>query len=141
MTVPGWEAHLPAGVRAGDLDLVAKGSLPAAWASVWGSIPSKPTLFDQERGWISAAELEDGSRRVAGRLQAAGLEPGDRMLFSAESSCALVIAHVAALRSGIVVIPTNTAYREREIAHIVTDAGPKAALVDDDARAQRVRPG
>jgi malonyl-CoA/methylmalonyl-CoA synthetase len=139
MTVPGWEAHLPAGVRDGDLDLVAKGSLPAAWVSVWGSIPSTQTLFDQERGWISTAELEDASRRVAGRLQGAGLEPGDRMLFSAESSCALVIAHVAALRSGIVMIPTNTAYREREIAHIVTDAGPKAALVDDDARAQWVR--
>jgi malonyl-CoA/methylmalonyl-CoA synthetase len=122
-----------------DLDLVAKGSLPAAWASAWAKLPSSPTLFDQECGWLSTAELEDCSRRVAGRLQAAGLEPGDRMLFSAESSCALVIAHVAALRSGIVVIPTNTAYREREVAHIVVDARPKAVLVDDDARAQWVR--
>ena len=37
---------------------------------------------------------------------------------------------VAALRSGIVVVPANTAYRERELAHIVTDARPTAALVD-----------
>ena len=61
------------------------------------------------------------------------------MLFSAESSVELVVAHVAALRSGIVVVPTNTAYREREVAHIVTDARPKAALVDDPNRARWIR--
>lgn len=61
------------------------------------------------------------------------------MLFSAESSLELVIAHVAALRSGIVVVPANTAYREREIAHIVSDARPRAALVDRDDRARWVR--
>jgi malonyl-CoA/methylmalonyl-CoA synthetase len=139
MTVLGWEAHMPAGVRAEGRDLTAKGSLPAAWASLWATAPSAPTLFDQDHGWTHAAELEDATRRVAGRLQATGLEPGDRMLFSAESSLELVIAHVAALRSGIVVVPANTAYREREVAHIVTDAGPKAALVDDPDRARWVQ--
>ena len=44
------------------------------------------------------------------------------MLFSAESSLELVLAHVAALRSGIVVVPANTAYRERELGHVVRDA-------------------
>jgi malonyl-CoA/methylmalonyl-CoA synthetase len=96
-------------------------------------------LFARDRGWIHAEQLEEATRRVAGRLQAAGLEPGDRMLFSAESSVELVVAHVAALRSGIVVVPTNTAYREREVAHIVTDARPKAALVDDPDRARWIR--
>jgi malonyl-CoA/methylmalonyl-CoA synthetase len=138
MTVPGWEAHLPAGLRADDLDLTAEGSLPAAWAGIWASSLSAPILFHQGRGWITAGELEDATRRAAGRLQAAGLAPGDRMLFSAESSLELVIAHVAALRSGIVVVPTNTAYQEREVAHIVADARPKAALVDSDDRASWV---
>jgi malonyl-CoA/methylmalonyl-CoA synthetase len=138
MTVPGWEAHLPAQLRAEDLDLTAKGTLPAAWAAVWASSPSVPILFDRRHGWTTAGEFEDATRRVAGRLQAAGLEPGDRMLFSAESSLELVTAHVAALRSGIVVVPTNTAYREREVAHIVGDARPRAALVDSDDRARWV---
>jgi malonyl-CoA/methylmalonyl-CoA synthetase len=133
-----WAAHLPAGVRAEDLDLTAKMSLPAAWVAGWASAPSAPVLFVRDRGWITAEELEQATRRVAGRLQAAGLEPGDRMLFSAESSLELVIAHVAALRSGVVVVPTNTAYREREVAHIVSDARPKAALVDDRDRASWV---
>ena len=58
------------------------------------------------------------------------------MLFSAESSSRARRRYVAALRLGIVVVPANTAYREREIAHIVTDARPKAALVDDPDRAR-----
>jgi malonyl-CoA/methylmalonyl-CoA synthetase len=85
---------------------------------------------------VNAAELEERSRRVAGRLQGCGMVPGDRMLFSASSSLELVVAHVAALRAGIVVVPMNTAYREREVAHVVTDARPKAALVDDGDRAR-----
>jgi malonyl-CoA/methylmalonyl-CoA synthetase len=139
MTVKGWGAHLPPGVCAEDLDLTAKGNLPAAWSGAWTSAPSTPVLFEHQHGWITAAELEDTTRRIAGRLQAAGLKPGDRMLFSAESSLKLVIAHVAALRSGIVVVPMNTAYLEREVAHIVSDARPRAALVDSDDRASWFR--
>ena len=139
MTVAAWEAHLPAGMRAEDLDLTAKESLPAAWASVWANSSGSPSLFSRAHGWITAGELEDATRRVAGRLHGAGLGPGDRMLFSAESSLELVIAHVAALRSGIVVVPANTGYRAREVAHIVSDARPKAALVDSDDRAAWVR--
>jgi malonyl-CoA/methylmalonyl-CoA synthetase len=139
MTVLGSGAHMPPGVRADNLDLTAKGSLASAWVDVWASAPSAPTLFDRDRGWIAAEQLEEATRRVAGRLQGAGLQAGDRMLFSAQSSLELVIAHVAALRSGIVVVPANTAYRERELAQIVTDARPKAALVDDADRARWVR--
>jgi malonyl-CoA/methylmalonyl-CoA synthetase len=136
MAVLGWQAHLPAGGRAEALNLTAQGTLPAAWSQVWMDAPSAPALFEPGRGWVTAEQLEQSSRRVAGRLQGAGLEPGDRMLFSAASSLDLVIAHVAALRSGIIVVPANTAYRERELAHIVADARPKAALVDDPDRAR-----
>jgi malonyl-CoA/methylmalonyl-CoA synthetase len=134
MTVAAWQVHMPPGQRAEDVDLVSAGTLPAAWARAWARAPGAAVLFSPGRGWTSAAALEEATRRIAGRLQGAGLAPGDRMLFSAESSLELVVAHVAALRSGIVVVPANTAYREREIAHIVADARPAAALVDDRAR-------
>ena len=139
MTDPrSWHEHLPPGVRPEDVDLTAKRSLPAAWTQVWAGAPSAPVLFVPDRGWITAAELEEASRRIAGRLQGAGLEPGDRMLFSAESSLELVVAHVAAVRAGIVVVPANTAYRQRELAHVVGDARPRAALLDDPQRASWV---
>jgi malonyl-CoA/methylmalonyl-CoA synthetase len=134
-----WRAHLPAGVRAEEVELGARGSLPAAWAKVWAAAVSAPVLWSADRGWLTAGELESESRRVAGRLAGAGLRAGDRMLFSAASSIELVIAHVAAMRAGIVVVPANTAYRERELAHIVADARPRAALVDGDDRAEWVR--
>jgi malonyl-CoA/methylmalonyl-CoA synthetase len=123
MTVPGWEAHIPQGVGVENLDLTAEGSLPAAWATLWASAPSTPVLFDQRHGWIQSTELAEATRRVAGRFQGAGLAPGDRVLFGA----------------GIVVVPTNVAYRERELAHIVSDARPKAAVVDSGRRASWFR--
>ena len=138
MTVPDWAAHLPEEMHAEDVDLVAQGSLPAAWKAAWARAPTAPALFDLRHGWVTADELERASRRVAGRLQAAGIEPGDRMLFSAASSLELVVAHVAALRAGIVVVPVNTAYREREVAHIAEDARIRAALVDDKDRGRWV---
>ncbi|HZU61601.1 MAG TPA: AMP-binding protein, partial [Solirubrobacteraceae bacterium] len=139
MTSPGWQAHLPPGESAADLDLTAEVSLPAAWANLWARNPSAPALFDHQHGWVTAAQVEETSRRVAGRLQGAGLEPGDRLLVSAEASLELVVAHIAALRSGVVVVPVNTAYRDREIAHIVADARPRGALVDSQERAGWIR--
>jgi malonyl-CoA/methylmalonyl-CoA synthetase len=135
MAAPSWKAHLPRGVDAAEVDLTVRGSLPAAWAGVWRGAPTARVLGTASGAWMTAEELEQASRRVAGRLLGAGLRPGDRMLFSAEPSVALVVAHVAALRAGIVVVPANTAYRERELAHIVSDARPKAALLDDRERA------
>ncbi len=136
---PGWEAHLPAGAPADGLDLRSRSTLPAGWLEAWAADPSSPTLFGLDRGWVTGGELEHLSRRVAGRLQAAGLDPGDRVMLSAESSVDLVIAHVAALRSGFVVVPANTAYREREVAHIVADSRPRAAILDSDERAGWIR--
>jgi malonyl-CoA/methylmalonyl-CoA synthetase len=139
MTHLDWRTHLPAGIEPDAVDLTAGGSLPAAWAESWAAAPGAPVIREVTGDWITAAELEAASARVAGRLHGAGLGPGDRMLFSAATSLELVIAHVAALRAGIVVLPANTAYRERELAHIVNDARPTAALVDDEERAAWIR--
>ena len=139
-----WRAHLPAGAGQDDLDLLAAGSLPAAWRRLAEAGPDRPALWAAEGGWRSRGELEAASARVAGRLRRAGLAPGDRVLVSAASSMDLVVAYLGALRMGLVVVPVNTAYREREVAHIVGDAGPRAAVVDDPDRgrwAQRAAGG
>ncbi len=132
-----WAAHLPPGVESGALDLTALRSLPAAWASRWREAPAAPAIGWEGR-WMTSSELDEASARVAGRLYGAGLRRGERMLFSAASSLDLVVAHVAAVRLGLVVVPVNTAYRERETAHIVADAQPAAALLDEPERAKWV---
>src|SRR5882672_9299628 len=99
---PAWARHLPPGLTPDRVDLLAQRSLPAAWARQWARDPSQPTLHDDGR-WIRADELEERSRVVAGRFARAGLAPGDRVVVSAGASSALVIAHVAALRLGLIV--------------------------------------
>ncbi|MFI5046176.1 MAG: AMP-binding protein [Acidimicrobiia bacterium] len=127
-----WARHLPPGIDPATLDLLAERSLPAAWAARWASDPAVPAIGDG-RTWVTAADLEDRTRRVAGRLVGAGVQPGDRVVVSGSASIDLVTAHVAALRAGLVVVPVNTAYREREVAQIARDCRPAAAVVDDPA--------
>jgi malonyl-CoA/methylmalonyl-CoA synthetase len=132
---PGWAPHLPPGVALKPGDLVRSGSLPARWAAQWAAAPDRPTLHAPGIGWLGAGELEARSARVAARLVDAGLRPGDRVLMSCAPSADLVVAHLACLRSGLVVVPANTAYRAEELAHIIADSEPRAAVVDDAERA------
>ncbi|HEY7948644.1 MAG TPA: AMP-binding protein, partial [Acidimicrobiales bacterium] len=123
-------------------DLTSRRSLPAAWAEVWGAGPSAPLIYDVGAGpdarWITAGELDERTRRAAGVMQGLGLHAGDRLLWSTGSSVAAVVANLAALRAGLVVVPANAAYTARELTHIVTDVRPAAAVVDDPQRARWV---
>ncbi|MGH9000318.1 MAG: AMP-binding protein [Acidimicrobiia bacterium] len=130
-----WTVHLPPGSDPAALDLLAAGSLPRAWAATLGADPARPVLWEEHRGWVSAGDLDAASRRVAGRFHRAGLRPGMRVLMSASTSVELVEAHLGALRLGLVVVPANRAYRQPEMAHLVDDAEPAAAVVDDAERA------
>lgn len=128
----------PGGHRAGGdpEDLTAGGTLPLVWREHAGREPHRPCLHDPGAGWISRGELATESAAVAGRLYAAGLRRGDRVLLSAPAGFALVAAHVACLRMGLVVVPLDAALRPREVAHIVGDAAPRGAILDDsDMRA------
>ena len=129
---PAWAAHLPPGVAPAAVELLARRSLPAAWAAGWRAQPDRPVVRDPGGAWLTGADLLERTARVAGRLAAAGLGPGDRVLLSGPPSGDLVVAHCAALRAGCVVVPVNAAYTPRELGVIVGDAGPRAALLADD---------
>jgi len=131
--------HFPPGEDPAGYDPLGRRSLPAAWAARWAATPDAEVLFEAGRGWLTAGALEEATRRVAGRFAGVGLVAGDRVLFSTATSVELVVAHVAAYRAGLVVVPANTAYTEREIAHVARDARVRAAVVDDVERARWVR--
>lgn len=124
--------HLPDG-EAFDPTAGGAGNLTRAWARHWAAVPDAPQIHDPDLGWLTRGDLDRESRWRAGRLAALGLSSGDRVLLSARSSADLVLAYVAALRLGLVVIPTNTAYGPRELEHVVGDARPRAAIVDAPA--------
>ncbi len=133
-----WLRHLPAGVRWQDVDVIAERTLPGAWSARWEEDPSRKVLRDERRGWLSAGELADATALVAGRLSRAGLQRGDRLVMSLPTSLDMAIAHVAALRMGLVVVPCNTAYRRREVGNIVADTSPSGAVVDETERGRWV---
>ncbi len=118
--------------------LAMEQTLPRLWARRLADGPSRPVLYDDDRGWVGSHELEEETRRLAGLLAGLGLSRGDRVVMSAAPSVTLAAAHVAALRLGLVVVPMNTAYRPREIAHVVADCAPRAAFVDEVSRARAV---
>ncbi|GAC1532245.1 MAG: acyl-CoA synthetase [Acidimicrobiales bacterium] len=124
-------SHLPSGM--GTPDLLAEGSLPGAWGRRWRSEPDALIVWSDR--WYTAGELDLLSRRAAAWLADAGLGVGDRILISAGPSIELIAFHVGALRSGLIVVPANTAYGRLELEHLVGDAEPAAAVFDDPARA------
>ena len=113
-------------------------NLSSAWKRHWDADPLALQIHDPDRGWLRRGDLESSSAIRAGRLARLGLSCGDRILVSAESSVDLVASYVACLRMGLIVIPTNTAYGARELAHVIRDARPKATIVDDPARAGQI---
>ncbi len=106
------------------------GTLPAAWLEVWRRDPAAVVLVEPSGVLVTAAMVEDWSAGVARRLAARGIGPGDRVLLSAEPSVDLVIAYIALLRLGVVVVPTNTTYTRPELSYLLADARPTLVIAD-----------
>jgi malonyl-CoA/methylmalonyl-CoA synthetase len=73
---------------------------------------------------ISFGELDARANRMAWALAARGCRRGDRLCVHLSNRLAFIDLFVAAVRLGVVFVPVNVLYREREIAHITADADP-----------------
>ena len=130
-----WAAH---GFSGEAEELIALRTLPRAWVGSWRVTPSAPILFDAATGWLCAAQADSRSAVVAWRFSAFGLRTGDRVLMSCQPSVDLVIAHIAALRLGLVVVPANTAFASEELANVIEESGSRLAVLDDPTRQDRI---
>lgn len=79
---------------------------------------------------ITYAEVETQSDRLARRLVANGIKPGDRVLVLLPNSSEFVVACYAVWRCRAVLIPDFVAIRPPNLRHILEDARPKALVVD-----------
>jgi len=79
------------------------------------------------------AEIESEANRLAGRLRADGLVPGNRVAVYMKNSPELIVAYLAAVRSGFIFTPINILYRGGEIEHILSDAEPAILFADRGA--------
>lgn len=102
------------------------------WARHWASAPDRPVLVEGRDASlrVDGAALDERTRRVARALLARGVAAGDRVLWSASTSVASVGALLGILRAGAVLVPVNPASTPAELAHVVADANPVAAVLD-----------
>ncbi len=90
---------------------------------------SRPLFYDAS-GSITRKEFLERTSHLAAWLKTLGLCKGDRILISGSTTIDLAVAHMAALRFGLIVVPVNGLYQKNELEHVVNDASPKAALID-----------
>ncbi len=84
----------------------------------------------RDRRALGYGRLVEALHRVAAGLLAAGLAPGDRLALVAGASPEHVIALLAALRVGAVVVEHDTAATAHELAGLSADHGARLAVVD-----------
>jgi len=76
------------------------------------------------------ADIESRSNRVARALQARGFVKGDRLCVHLANRIELIDLYLACVKLGVIFVPINVLYRERELAHIMSDAEPRALITE-----------
>ncbi|MBI3210762.1 MAG: AMP-binding protein [Candidatus Solibacter usitatus] len=75
-------------------------------------------------------EMDARSDRMAAVLASRGLACGDRLCIYLSNCVEYIDLFLACVKMGVILTPINILYRDREIAHILTDAEPKAVVSD-----------
>ena len=78
------------------------------------------------------ADIEARSNRVANALRARGFTKGDRLCVHLANRIELIDLYLACVKLGVIFVPVNVLYRERELAHITSDAAPRAFITEND---------
>lgn len=107
-----------------DLSLLGRATKPALECD----------LPDGTRAEFTFGDLEGRSNQLAQVLRARGLGAGDRIAFFLANRIEVIDLWIAAVKLGLVVIPVNVLYRERELRHILADAEPRAVITSRDLR-------
>ena len=91
--------------------------------------PMKVALeFDRADGSVATltfGDLDARSDRVARLMASRGLARGDRLCFFMPNRVEFIDLFLACVKAGVIVVPINALYREREIGHIAADSEPK----------------
>ena len=108
-----------------DLSLLARAERPAV----------EIENADGRRSAFTFGDLEMRSNRLAHLLRSRGLNPGDRVAFFLQNRVEVIDLWLAGAKLGLIIVPINVLYRERELTHIVRDAAPTAVVTSRDLAA------
>ena len=73
-------------------------------------------------------EIDARANRMAHALAARGVRRGDRICVHLANRISFLDLFLACVRMGVIFVPVNVLYREREVAHIVADAEPRFSI-------------
>jgi len=76
-------------------------------------------------------ELYNRATLLSHVIREKGIKPRDRVLLCVENSPEFYIGYFAVWQAGAVIVPLNTFFREKEIAHVVADADPAMIITSD----------
>ncbi len=77
---------------------------------------------------LTFGEVRKRSEHTAAILAGKGLKQGDRLCVYLPNCIEMIDLYLACIRLGVIFVPINILYRDREISHIVEDAEPKAII-------------
>lgn len=106
--------------------------------SLTGRASASALVYDKADGQLATlpfGELEARSNRVAHWLVERGFTRGDRLGFFMPNCVEFIDLFLACVKLGVIVVPINVLYREREITHILGDAEPKAVVTTTELAA------
>jgi malonyl-CoA/methylmalonyl-CoA synthetase len=88
--------------------------------------------LEWEKKQFTFAAIEARSNRVANALRARGFAKGDRLGVHLANSVELIDIFLACVKLGVIFVPINILYRDREIEHITRDAEPRAVITSPE---------
>ncbi|HTA44862.1 MAG TPA: AMP-binding protein [Bryobacteraceae bacterium] len=80
-------------------------------------------------------EIDARSNRLARLFAERGLRAGDRLCVYLANGVEMIDIYLACVKLGIIFVPINILYRDREISHILADAEPRALVTDAEIAA------
>lgn len=101
--------------------------------SLLGRAAAKAIVYQRQDGSVAEltfADLDRRSDEVARQLDEAGLRRGDRLALLLPNCVEFIDFLLASMKLGIIVVPINVLYREREISHILGDSQPKLVVTN-----------
>ncbi len=88
----------------------------------------QPCMLLPDGSAVAYRTLETRSAKIAHALVSAGCRSGDRVAVQVEKSPTAVCLYLACLRAGLVYLPLNTGYQQRELAYFFGNAEPRVVV-------------
>jgi malonyl-CoA/methylmalonyl-CoA synthetase len=93
----------------------------------------QPCLMLPDGDVVSYRTLDARSAQIAHALVSAGCVTGDRVAAQVEKSATAICLYLACLRAGLVYLPLNTGYQQRELSFFLGDAKPRVVVCSPEA--------